>query len=728
MVNTQGSAEYEVVVKKKNGGEMIAYCSLTAARDEKGVITSYRGIIRDITERKKMEEEISAIVARLKEAQRVARIGSWELDLTTNQLTWSDEIYRIFEIEPKEFGASYEAFLDLVHPEDREAVDRAYTDSLANRTCYEIIHRLLFSDGRIKYVQERCEHSYDAAGGAIRSVGTVQDITELTQTQVRLENERAQLRVLVQTIPDLVWLKDPEGVYLTCNARFESFFGAKEAEIVGKTDYDFVDSHLADFFREHDRKAMAAGKPSVNEEWITFADDGHRELLETIKTPMRDSDGVLIGVLGISRNITAARKAEEGQKRLATAIEQAAEAVLITDTEGIIQYVNPAMERTSGFSSEELLGKTPRVFKSGEHDAGFYGQLWTTIKEGNIWSGRLVNRKKDGRLYHEDATITPVRDLSGKIVNFVAVKRDITDNLELSKQLQQAQKMEAVGTLAGGIAHDFNNLLQVVLGYSELILANEDLPDRLRDDLGKVVLAGKNGADLVQRLLTFSRKTETKPLNLDLNQRIRQTRKFLERTIPKMIDIELTLAEDLASIHADPTLMDQVLMNLAVNARDAMPEGGKLVIETANVTLDEDYARSQLAAKPGRYVLLSVSDSGSGMDKVTLEHIFEPFYTTKGPGQGTGLGLAMVFGIVEQHYGFIKCYSDIGHGTVFKIYLPAAFPHVPDDQPVVADIPRGGAETILLVDDDESIRELGKRGTDESRVYGHHRGQWEESR
>ena len=260
----------------------------------------------------------------------------------------------------------------------------------------------------------------------------------------------------------------------------------------------------------------------------------------------------------------------------------------------------------------------------------------------------------------------------------VGVIRDITeseranaDRKKLETQLLQAQKMEAVGTLAGGIAHDFNNILQVVLGYSELVLADEDLPDRFKNDLGKVLLSARNGADLVQRLLTFSRKTEIKPLDLDLNQRIRQAQKFLERTIPKMIDIELVLADDLASIHADPTQMDQVLMNLAVNARDAMPDGGKLVLETANVVIDEDYARSHLGAKPGRYVVLTCIRHRSGMDKETLEHIFEPFFTTKGLGQGTGLGLAMVYGIVKQHEGFITCYSEAGHGTTFKIYFPA---------------------------------------------------------
>jgi PAS domain S-box-containing protein len=410
-----------------------------------------------------------------------------------------------------------------------------------------------------------------------------------------------------------------------------------------------------------------------------------------------------------ARFIADRQKAEALRIRLVTAIEQAAEGVVITDADGTIQYVNPALEKMTGHDSEELVGKNPRVLKSGEQGHAFYQHLWETIKQGQVWTGRFVNKRKDGGRYHADATISPVRDDSGKIVNFVAVQRDITEHLELSRQLQQAQKMEAVGTLAGGVAHDFNNLLQVVLGYSDLVLADDDLPDQFRNDLEKILLAGRNGADLVRRLLTFSRKSEPKPLDLDLNQRIRQTRKLLKRTVPKMIDIDLVLAEDLAGIHADPTQIDQVLMNLAVNARDAMPGGGTLVIETANVVLDDEYARSHLEAEPGRYVLLQVSDTGSGMDRETLEHIFEPFYTTKGPGEGTGLGLAMVFGIVKQHHGFINCYSEAGHGSAFKIYLPAVRSETQSDQPVVTAIPQGGTETILLVDDEELIRDLGKR-------------------
>ncbi|MFA6223665.1 MAG: PAS domain S-box protein [Desulfomonilaceae bacterium] len=675
-----------------------------AANEETHVISM---VVSDITERKKLEEEIGTTVATLKEAQRLARIGSWELDLITSRLFWSDEVYRIFEIEPGEFGGSHEAFLDLIHPEDRERVDRAYADSLANKNPYEIVHRLLFPDGRVKYAHERCEHSYDAAGVALRSIGTVQDITELTQAQLRREKERAHLRTLLQTIPDLIWLKNPDGIYLNCNARFERFFGAKEAEIVGKTDYDFVDDDIADSFREHDRIAMAAGKPSINEEWLTFADDGHRELVETIKTPMHDRDGSLIGVLGVARNITAARKAEDTARRLATAIEQAAEAVIITDATGIIQYINHAQVVLSGYSLDEFLGQTPNVFKSDFHGGNSYKQLWETINAGNVWTGSFINKKKDGTEYHEDVSISPVYDKSDNLTNFVVVEHDVTKQLALQEQLFQAQKMETIGILAGGISHDFNNLLQPIMGYTELLMMGKKQGDPELDGLQKIYEAGKRGADLIKGLMIFSRRIQPEFGPVDLNHEIDQVRQLLSQTIPKTIRIDLRLSDDLNTVQADPSQIVQVLMNLGVNARDAMPDGGELTIETANIQLDKEYCNSHLEAKPGSYVLLTVSDTGKGMDEETLSHIFEPFFTTKEKGKGTGLGLATVYGIVKKHDGHIICYSEPGTGTTFTIYFPSIKTEKDSDTPTDETAIPGGTETVLIVDDEEDLRILG---------------------
>jgi CheY-like chemotaxis protein len=269
--------------------------------------------------------------------------------------------------------------------------------------------------------------------------------------------------------------------------------------------------------------------------------------------------------------------------------------------------------------------------------------------------------------------------------------------------------MEAVGTLAGGIAHDFNNILQVTLGYSELILGDRELPGHRRADLKKIYDSARRGADLVMRMLTFSRKTDTKPQPLDLNHRVSEIQKMLERTLPKMIDIHVLPGENLAKINADPIQIDQVLMNLAVNAADAMPEGGKLSIHTGNVTLEEHELKDYVEAKPGQQVLLMVTDTGLGMDKNTLEHIFEPFFTTKAVGEGTGLGLAMVHGIVKQHGGHIRCSSTPGRGTTFQVYLPAMVVGEPVEEPSKILFPQGGSETILLVDDEEHIRDLGMK-------------------
>jgi two-component system cell cycle sensor histidine kinase/response regulator CckA len=660
-------------------------------------------IITDVTERKRAEERNLRLAA-IVESSDDAIIGKTLDGIITSWNKGAEKIYGYEETEA--LGKP----ISLLVPSDRQDEIPEILEKIRmgeHVEHYETVRRK--KDGSEVDVSLTISPIRGAEGATVGASTIARDVTELRQVQMRLEKERSQLRTLVQTIPDLVWLKDSDGVYLTCNHRFESFFGADESDIVGKTDYDFVDVDLADFFRDHDRKAMLADKPSTNEEWITFADDDHRELLETIKTPMYDKNGALIGVLGIGRNITELRKAEEAEKLLSAAIEQAAEAIFIADADGIIQYVNPAMADISGFCKEDLLGNPMRLLASDEYDATLHQQLWSSIKEGNIWSGRLASKKKDGNMYYEEGAISPVKDASGKTTNYVAVMRDITEHLKLSRQLQQAQKMEAIGTLAGGVAHDFNNLLTVVMGYSDLLLNEKNKQDPAYTDLQKIKLAAQKGADLVRRLLTFSRKAEFKPRPVDLNQQIEQLEKMLTRTIPKMVKIELRLADGLSRVNADPTQIDQVLMNLAVNASDAMPDGGRFIIETTNVFLDEEFARTHLGTQPGEYALLIISDTGCGMSRETVERIFEPFYTTKEAGKGTGLGLATVYGIVKQHNGYVTCYSEPGEGTTFRIYLPVAEMEIDLDAATTYAVPAFGTETILLADDEEFIRDLGEK-------------------
>jgi two-component system, cell cycle sensor histidine kinase and response regulator CckA len=532
-------------------------------------------------------------------------------------------------------------------------------------------------------------------------VAVFDTITERKAGEKSLRESEERFRTLADGAFEGVVISR-NAVILDSNKIFCEKCGYTLEELVGMKLQDIIAPRFLDIAMRH----ITSGSEEAYE--AAVVSKSGREIPVQVKGKTIPYDGGPARIASV-RDITKTRKAEEAQKRLATAIEQSAEAILITDTKGVIQYVNPAMERISGFNKNELLGRTPQVFQSGEHTADFYKHLWETIRGGNIWSGRFVNKKKDSSLFHEEATISPVRNASGAITNFVAVKRDITEHLELSKQLQQAQKMEAVGTLAGGVAHDFNNLLQVVLGYSELMLSDELLSGRYREDLTKINQAAKNGADLVHRLLTFSRKTEVQPRPLNLNKRIDQLQKMLSRTIPRMIEIELNPALGLAAVNADSTQMEQVLMNLALNARDAMPAGGKLIISTQNVAVNDICRNTGLGMEPGRYVLLSVTDTGAGMDEETLQHIFEPFFTTKAAGEGTGLGLAIVYGIVRRHGGYIFCRSEISKGTTFDIYLPALNEDLENPKIDPDRWPSGGSETILLVDDEEFIRELARR-------------------
>ncbi len=405
--------------------------------------------------------------------------------------------------------------------------------------------------------------------------------------------------------------------------------------------------------------------------------------------------------------ISEGRRSELVQRRLATALEHAAEGVVITDVNGVIQYVNPSLETMTGYKREELIGTNPRLLKSGEQSSAFYEELWETITSGRIWMGRFVNKRKDDTLYTEEATISPVRDATGTITNFVGMKRDISDHLALSKQLIHAQKMEAMGTLAGGIAHDVNNLLQIVLGQSDMLLQRGALDTKSRESVKAIGKAARNGAELVKRILMFGRKAEPEMRPINLSDEVRRVRELLRRTIPRMIGIEFSLQENLRVIHADSSQLEQILLNLAVNATDAMPDGGRLVFETRNTTIREEYCQTHAEVKPGKYVMLSVSDNGKGIETQALDRIFEPFFTTKQVGQGTGLGLSMVFGIVKNHGGHINCYSEVGIGTTFKIYFPVAETELPAAVEDTVEMPAGGTETLLLVDDEEAVRTLG---------------------
>jgi len=533
-----------------------------------------------------------------------------------------------------------------------------------------------------------------------------QEIEERKRAEEELSLQKTYFQHLFDNSPEASVILDDEDRIVDINKEFEKLFHYSIDEIKGKFINDLIVSEdLLDEARSLTQKTLQG--QVVEKQTVRKSKGGSLVDVSILGYPIT-FNGEQIGVYAVYKDITERKQAAEERIRLATAVDQAAESVIISDKRGTIQYVNPSFERLSGFTKDDIVGRNFSVLKSDTHDEDFYKEMWQTISSGKAWAGQIGNRMKDGSVRQFETTISPIRDDSGAIVNFVSVNRDVTQEVALEAQLLQAQKMEAVGTLAGGIAHDFNNLLQVIQGYAEVLLRGVSEDPSKYEAPQKIHRSAKKGAELTRQLLTFSRKVQSQRRPLNLNQEVEQVKNLLERTIPKMIEIELHLDKTPAIVSADPIQVEQALMNLAVNAMDAMSDGGKIIIETGRATLDEEFCQTHLGARPGEYVLLTISDTGHGMDKEILEHVFEPFYTTKEVGKGTGLGLAMVYGIVKTHEGYIICYSELDSGTTFKIYLPALGQggHW-REAGKGEDQLRGGDETILLVDDEEYIRELG---------------------
>ncbi|MDD5304863.1 MAG: PAS domain S-box protein, partial [Elusimicrobia bacterium] len=518
-----------------------------------------------------------------------------------------------------------------------------------------------------------------------------------------VERNSSQLRGILDNSPTVIFVKDLEGRYLFVNRRCEALFHQAHGAMEGKTDFDVLPRETAEKFRAADKEVQRRGEPMTLEEAIPQDDGLHHYL--TVKFPLRDSSGAAYGVCGIAADVTEKKRAESDIRLLSTGIEQSTESVAITDAEGVILYVNPSYERVTGYPRAEALGRKPSILKSGRHDGSFYAQMWGTLARGEVWVGDVVNRRKNGTEYVEHGSISPIRDAAGATTNYIAVKRDISNERALEEQLRQSQKMDAVGRLAGGVAHDFNNILTAILGYCSL-LRDQVTSAAARADLDEIKASGERAAALTQQLLAFSRKQALSPKVLDLNAIVADTERMLKRVLGENVALSCLLSPELGRVKADKSQLEQVILNLAVNGRDAMPGGGNLTIETADRELDEEYCQAHAEARPGRHAMLSVKDTGTGMDARTLARIFEPFFTTKDPGRGTGLGLSMVYGIVRQSGGHIAVLSEPGRGACFQVYLPIVTeaPETEIESPAPAQT--GAGEVVLLVEDEVPLRRL----------------------
>ena len=810
-----------------------------------------------VTERKQAEDTLRERESLLNKAEEIAHVGSWEHNHITGRLTWSDEVYLIFGLSPRVFGATYQAFLDAVHPEDRAAVDAAYSVSLREgEDTYEIEHRVVQKHtGEIRYVYGKCEHVRDATRRIIRSVGMVHDITERKRAEKAVQelsrkNEEA-LRVahmghwefdiavglftfndqyfklhgtnaeeaggyqmtaedfarkyvhpedahLVQESIQMamatddpgfqfqtearilrfdgevrtffVWFRaeknqhgstvklygvnqditeqrnaekslrerdryienilenapigfavntihDGKGVFV--GGRFEDIYGVPRGSLHSVEDY-FEKVYLDPVFRKEISTRMLADMATgdaTRMRWenipITTA-AGEKRFVTANNIPLLDQNLMVSTVQDVTARHRAEAALRESEERFRTLIEQAGDGFALLDTEGRYVDANSTTCRQLGYSKEELHRLTIHDIEP-TMSREKYAAAFTSLAGKSSITFETVHRRKDGTTFPVEIT-TSVIPL-GDVPMALTLARDITERTQadqerknLQAQLLQAQKLESIGQLAGGIAHDFNNILAAIVGYGEILQMKMKPDDPFQAYIKEVLAATDRATGLTQSLLAFSRKQVSNPKEINLNTSIQKVNKFLSRIIGEDINLTMCLQSEPLTIFADVTQIEQVLMNLATNARDAMPNGGSLVISTEQIEYSDAQTVTHSFGEGGSYAVLSVSDTGTGMDEQTKSKIFDPFFTTKEIGRGTGLGLSIVYGVVKQNNGQINVYSEVGKGTTFKIYFPLRAASTIDHR--YSDITssvQGGTETILIAEDDEVIRALSRQ-------------------
>jgi len=704
---------HELRVLCKSGEYLVGeFTSTSHVKD--GKVVGQLGIARDITDRKRADEALRESEELYRSVVTSVAEGIMLVDRGGAIVACNRSAERILGLTTEELigRTAADPRWQAIHEDGSPLPGENFPGMAALRTgkpqsnLYMGVHK---PNGSLAWTIANSVPIFHAGDGAPYVVVTsFADITERKRAEEALIEERYLLHTLMDNLPDAIYFKDRVSRFTRTNKAHAKQFGlSHHAQAVGKTDFDFFTAEHAQPAYNDEQEIIRTGQPVVNKEERETWPDGRVTWVSTTKMPLRDAHGNIIGTFGVSRDITQHKQAEAEHARLVTAIEQSAEAVVITNTTGGIEYVNPAFTRITGYGREEVLGQNPRILKSDKQDPEFYQQLWATILNGQIWHGELINRRKDGSLYTEEMNIAPVRNQVGEITHFIATKQDVTEHKQLEQQLIQAQKMEAVGRLAGGVAHDFNNLLTIINGYAQLLIEPISPQDPRRGHLKEILMAGERAASLTRQLLAFSRRQVLEPRVLNLNSVLADVAKMLRRLIGEDVELVSTLKPDLGRVKVDPGQIEQVIMNLAVNARDAMPQGGKLFIETSNVEIDANYARRHSPMMPGKYVMVAVSDTGCGMDLETQAHAFEPFFTTKEKGHGTGLGLATVYGIVKQSGGFIWVYSAPGHGSTFKIYLPFIEEALPTAEPAEAPAELAkGSETVLVVEDERGVRSL----------------------
>ncbi len=556
------------------------------------------------------------------------------------------------------------------------------------------------------------------AGGDFSQRTNLQGMDELTQlgdafnqmaeqiqarTDALTESEERHRRI-VETAYEGIFAVDANRHLVLANRRMAEMLGFT---IDGLTGRPFGELLFAEDAAAHDTKLMRRQLgEAVRYEQRLKRKDGAEVWTIISAIVQRDEIGAFQGAFGMATDITERKRFEAQLQLQASALMASANGIVITDEHGTIEWINPAVTKLTGYASEEVIGKRPSILKSGHHPPEFYATMWSTIRAGNVWEGELINKRKDGGLYTEFMTVAPVRDQAGEIAHFVAIKEDVTEHRRLEAQLHQAQKMEAISHLAGSVAHGYNNLLTIIVGYASLLQRAADIPPASARMLQQIASAASRATDLTRQLALFSRRQPMQQRSLVLNQVLDQLQPSLKQLLGEDIRVHCDLSGDLPTVVADVGMIRQMVMNLAANARAAMPRGGDLTLTTRSVTTDAISAEARDGALPGRYVCLTVADNGCGMESAKLKSVFEPCLSAHSTNVNEGFGLAAVYGIVKQHSGWVDVTSRVGEGTRFRVFLPVGnaqpAPAV-EEVPVTAATPPVNGKTILLVEDDPAV-------------------------
>ncbi|MGA8270059.1 MAG: PAS domain S-box protein [Candidatus Sulfotelmatobacter sp.] len=682
---------------RADGAEFPAEVTVTQVILEKR--TSYTVYVRDITARRIAEQTLVRLAA-IVESSQDAIIGK---DLDCRITSWNKGAELMYGYSANEIIGHD---ISILAPAGRSQEMQTIVEELkAGRSLSNFETVRMAKSGKLLQVSLTVSPVLDSDGVIIGVSSIARDITaqKLAEEALRRANETS-----IYASPVPIVAADTESHVTMWNPAAEALFGWSEAEVAGKPNPSILEHLRAEATDMHTR--LLSGETLRGVEVLQRRRDGSLVTISLSAAPIRDANRKVKGILGFLPDVTEKKRSEmalrRAEEKYRTIFENTAEGIFQTTPAGRYLSANPALAHMLGFHSPEELINTRKDICSEEYVKPEMRVEFAKVldERGVVQNFEYEAYRKDGRIIWVSENARAVRDSAGHILYFEGTVEDITDRRELEQQLRQMQKIEAIGRLAGGVAHDFNNILMAISSYAELL--NKKLPDETtRRYAAEIVKATDRGSSLTEGLLTFSRKQVFSPKALDLNKLINDQIKMLERLIPENIELKFIPNGDIGRIKADPSQMEQVLMNLVINARDAMPEGGRISIQTSNADLDPDYHSIPNRTSKREYVMLMVSDNGCGMSAETKSQIFEPFFTTKEQGKGTGLGLAIVFGIVKQSAGQILVDSEPGKGTTFKVYFPLVEGVVQSESEERVEEPAHGAETILLVEDEDGVRE-----------------------